>query len=54
MTSQMIDVLYRSPDTPLSKRMNNMQLSHIKKLREIGLPDHPYNWAGFIAFGDWR
>ena len=53
-TAEMIAQLYARSKKSLPERIRKMQLAQIKKLRKGGLSDHPYNWAGFIALGDWR
>lgn len=53
-TAEMMKELYRQTTEPIPVRMRNMQLAQIKKLRDEGLPDHPYLWGAFIATGDWR
>ena len=53
-TAEMMSQLYQEPDRPIYERIREMQLSRIKNLREEGFSDHPYNWAAFIAIGDWR
>lgn len=53
-TAEMMGQLYGRSGKPLSERIRQMQLSQIRKLRKEGLADHPYNWAGFVALGDWR
>lgn len=29
-------------------------MSSLRRLRQEGVSDHPYYWAGFVALGDWR
>jgi len=53
-TAEMMSQLYAESEKPLPKRIRDMQLAQIKKLRSGGFSDHPYNWAAFIALGDWR
>jgi CHAT domain-containing protein len=53
-TSEMLGSIYESSDKPIYERLRDAQLSILNKLRNDGLPDHPYLWAGFIAIGDWH
>lgn len=53
-TAEMMAQLYSQSKKSLPERIRKMQLAQIKKLHKGGLSDHPYNWAGFIALGDWR
>ncbi len=53
-TAQMMSELYNHSSRPVPARMREMQLTQIKKLRDLGLPDHPFSWGAFIATGDWR
>jgi CHAT domain-containing protein/Tfp pilus assembly protein PilF len=53
-TADMMAQLYAESEKSLSERIREAQLAQIKKLRSEGFADHPYNWAGFIALGDWR
>jgi len=34
--------------------MRRVQMNEISELRKRGRPDHPVNWAAFIAIGDWN
>jgi CHAT domain-containing protein/Tfp pilus assembly protein PilF len=54
MTAEMMTELYTSSDRPLCERIRDSQLAQIEKLRSQKLVDHAYNWAAFIAVGDWR
>jgi CHAT domain-containing protein/tetratricopeptide (TPR) repeat protein len=53
ITSTMMSLFYTKSDRIIPERMREMQLELIGKLRQHDLPDHPLNWAGFIAIGDW-
>jgi CHAT domain-containing protein len=53
-TAEMMSVFYTESDKSIPERMREMQLAQISKLRRQGLSDHPFNWAGFIAIGDWK
>ncbi|MFW9817625.1 MAG: CHAT domain-containing protein, partial [Candidatus Thorarchaeota archaeon] len=46
--------LYRASDQRLYERIHQYQKAQIEKLRTHGYSDHPYQWAAFIATGDWR
>jgi CHAT domain-containing protein len=46
--------LYKASDQPLYERIHQYQKAQIEKLRTHGYSDHPYQWAAFIATGDWR
>jgi CHAT domain-containing protein len=52
LTSEMTSALYIEPNLPVAERIRNMQLRQIQNLRKNGLSDHPYSWAGFVAFGN--
>lgn len=53
-TVSIMEQLYSSRDTDLASVMRQMARNEIEKIRNRGLPDHPYTWAAFIAVGDWR
>ncbi len=50
---QQLAQLYQSAGT-LPERLRKAQLNLLEELRDIGLPPHPFLWAGFVSFGDWR
>ncbi len=54
MTELMMKHLYEAESESSSERVREMQLAQLLDMRKKGLPDHPYNWAGFIAVGDWK
>jgi CHAT domain-containing protein/Tfp pilus assembly protein PilF len=53
-TAEMMAELYSKSGKSLPQRIREIQLEQIEKLRSQGLADHPYNWAAFVALGDWR
>jgi len=53
-TADMMAQLYAQSEKSLPERIREVQLAEIRKLRSEGFSDHPYNWAAFIALGDWR
>ncbi len=53
-TVSIMEQLYSSYDTDIAIVMRQMARNEIEKMRNRGLPDHPYAWAAFIAIGDWR
>lgn len=53
-TVSIMEQLYSLDDDDLAHVMWQMARNEIKKIRERGLPDHPYVWAAFIAVGEWR
>ena len=53
-TAGMMSQLYAKSKQPIYERIREMQLSKLRELRSEGISDHPYNWAAFIAIGDWR
>ncbi len=53
-TAELMGVIYEDRATMITDRLRDSQLKRITSLRKAGLPDHPYNWAGFIAIGDWK
>jgi pentatricopeptide repeat protein len=54
LTAEMMGRLYEKADESLPRRMRKAQIEKINELRESGLTDHPFSWAGFIASGDWK
>jgi CHAT domain-containing protein/tetratricopeptide (TPR) repeat protein len=53
-TSRFMSALYSRTERSLPRRLQEVCLSELKRLREAGLPDDPVGWAPFIATGDWR
>ncbi|HVP58428.1 MAG TPA: tetratricopeptide repeat protein [bacterium] len=53
-TADLVAGLYTRKGEPLPEAIRQIQLGEIKRLRQKGLPDHPYSWAAFVATGDWR
>jgi CHAT domain-containing protein len=53
-TADMMGQLYALTEKSLPERIREAQLAQIEKLRSEGFADHPYNWAAFIALGDWK
>jgi len=53
-TAEFMISLYKASDQPLYKKIHEYQKAQIEKLRKHGYSDHPYQWAAFIATGDWR
>ena len=53
VTGTIMADLYQTADIPLYERLRKSQLIQIESLRTMGLPDHPYLWAGFVATGGW-
>ncbi len=53
-TVSIMEQLYSSDDDDLARVMRQMAVNEIEKIRNRGLPDHPYTWSAFIAVGDWR
>lgn len=53
-TSQFMKTLYGMSAGNLPEALRLTALESLKNLRRRGQPDHPYNWAAFIAIGDWR
>ena len=51
MSTDMINLIYSNSNAPIYERMRDMQLAQINKLRNSGYVDHPYSWAGYVAFG---
>jgi CHAT domain-containing protein len=53
-TETMMETLYSTKRGTLDAAMQRMALRQIERNRKLGLPDHPYLWGAFVAFGDWR
>lgn len=53
-TAEMMSRFFDVGDSSIPSRMRQLQLNQIQRLRDLGLPDHPYTWGAFIATGDWR
>jgi CHAT domain-containing protein len=53
-TKEMMRGLYTESGTPLYERIRSIQLARLAELRQSSAVEHPYDWAGFIALGDWR
>jgi len=53
-TAHMMGSIYSVIDKTIMERVRSAQLAEIQRLRQAGLSDHPYNWAGFVPIGDWR
>ena len=53
-TASFMRSLYSESHEPLYQVMRLCQLGAIGELRRRGQPDHPYNWAGFVAVGGWN
>jgi tetratricopeptide (TPR) repeat protein/CHAT domain-containing protein len=52
-TADIMKRFYKSKHTNLYVSLNEAQRNRLSKMRLKGQPDHPYNWAAFIAIGDW-
>jgi CHAT domain-containing protein len=53
-TAEFMISLYEASNQPLYQKIYQYQKAQIDKLRSHGYSDHPYQWAAFIATGDWR
>lgn len=53
-TTELMSLFYGSSSLTIADSMRQMQLEYIRKYRKANLPDHPYNWAPFIAIGAWN
>ena len=53
-TAKLMEKLYSNQTNNLPELMRNIALERIAEIHAAGQPDHPVNWAGFIAMGDWR
>lgn len=49
-TSEMLPGIYAGKDMPVSLSLRNAQLQAISRLRSMGLAEHPYLWASFVAY----
>lgn len=54
LASRIMSKLYHNPNLPMPELMQSLAVDELSRLRRRGQPDHPINWAGFIAVGDWR
>jgi len=53
-TAEMMSRLYVGGTESLAAGMRAIQIEKLRDLRDAGDTDHPYNWAAFVAVGDWR
>jgi len=53
-TTDLMSGLYNLREETLCDQMRRIQLDMIRGLREEGVSDHPFSWAGFIVLGEWR
>lgn len=53
-TQELMRRLYTSDGTSVPARLQAAACATIADLRRRGQPDHPYNWAAFIAVGAWQ
>ena len=53
-TAETMYKLYRQTDLNLAEALSTLARKRLSDLRGRGQPDHPYNWASFIAIGDWK
>ncbi len=53
-TKTLMKTFYAQKGTTYPELMQKVALQHIRDLKLIGRPTHPYSWGGFIATGDWR
>jgi CHAT domain-containing protein len=53
-TAPLVSGIYGNGDETVPERLRKIQLDKIDQLRSMELADHPYNWAAFIAMGDWQ
>ncbi len=53
-TAEILSKLYDASDVAIADKMYRVTNDRISQLRNEGKSDHPFNWAGFIATGDWK
>jgi CHAT domain-containing protein/tetratricopeptide (TPR) repeat protein len=56
-TRHWMDHLYRArwqEGLSTAEAVREASLTELANRRDLGLSDHPYYWAGFLAAGDWR
>jgi len=53
-TGETIRALYGNTRRNIPRLLQEASRSAISNLRKRGQPDHPYNWAAFIAIGAWE
>ena len=53
-TASIMKQLYSSNDTNLARRLRDISIAEISKLRQKGIGDHPYAWGAFTAQGAWQ
>jgi len=53
-TAEILGNLYQHSTESIPDRLRELQLQAIARIRSRHEPDHPFNWAAFVALGDWR
>lgn len=53
-TAELMEHLYATQEGSLPEVMRAYAIAKIAQLRRLGIPDHPYHWAPFIATRDRR
>lgn len=51
-TSEMMATLLSGSDRSMPKRLRDVQLQQLQKLRKEGRTDHPYTWGAFVLTGN--
>jgi len=53
-TSAILGSLYSSQKDILPKRLRDLQVAFVNRMRAKGDTDHPFTWGAFTIQGDWR
>ncbi len=53
MTASLFEACYSDTASRLPVSLGQSQLTSLQRLRQEGLCDHPYNWAGWVTIGMW-